>query len=332
MSTFVFENAEYVIHKGCAALFKKLISPCYRFVFPSEAISPSGKKYPIIGIQPREPFSIEEKINPSVISFDEASGIEVVTTSFLFSCRKKFHLPPKIKRIKDDGTSLNQDQIKIISSGSKFVSVTGKRNLSNNFPFSLLFYFTKKKRIHIRETVKYIETSAMFSSNEVTSVVIPPSVERIGLCCFSVCEKVRSVEFSGISHLITIGSYSFMCLPIVRIDIPRSVKEIKNNAFESCSRLTTVTFQKESRLEYIGNYAFTETNIDSIDIPKSVSKIDEGAFKDCKNLKTVTFAEDSCPSIASDAFSNCPYAKAKEGRQKLRKLPKIYTKKIAFII
>ena len=87
-------------------------------------------------------------------------------------------------------------------------------------------------------TVIRIESFA-FEDTGITSVVIPNSVETIGLAAFSRCIDLKSVKLPD--QLTTIQSVTFIdCASLTHIDIPEGVTSIGHNAFARCKQLETV--------------------------------------------------------------------------------------------
>ena len=100
--------------------------------------------------------------------------------------------------------------------------------------------------------------------NEITDLVIPNSVTKIGNGAFSSCTGLTSVT------------------------IPNSVTEIGNAAFKDCEGLTSLTIGNS--VTTIGRSAFSFcTGLTSVVVPNSVTSIGIGAFDCCTNAKVKAF-------------------------------------------
>lgn len=130
-----------------------------------------------------------------------------------------------------------------------------------------------------------------------TSVVLPESVKKVGKSTFEQCRSLESIDLSGVTELDTenlfanchslksvilpdnlteIGPYMFSnCKSLVSLTIPQSVTVIGENAFSQCAIETIVLPQN---LTEIGTKAFYITDLKEIFIPKSVTYIGEAAF------------------------------------------------------
>ena len=101
-----------------------------------------------------------------------------------------------------------------------------------------------------------------FSSNNITTVIIPDGVTSI-------------------------GQYSFTdCSNLTNITIPDSVVSIDEGAFLLCTSLASITIP--ASVTNIGDYAFSKSALTSIIIPDSVTSMGQYVFSDCTGLTTIT--------------------------------------------
>ena len=100
------------------------------------------------------------------------------------------------------------------------------------------------------------------NDEEVTDLVIPEGVTKIGYGAFSGCSTLTSVTF------------------------PNSLTKIEYGAFSGCSTLTSVTFPNS--LTSIGYLAFSGCyGLTSVTFPNSLTSIEYEAFSGCARLVTV---------------------------------------------
>ncbi len=156
-----------------------------------------------------------------------------------------------------------------------------------------------------------------FQGTTITSIVIPKTINEIGIIPFIDCDNLTSIKVesgnevfdsredcNGIIKTATnelivacqttfipasitkIGNYAFDSLPLTDINIPTSVIEIGMGAFSGCRRLTNIKIP--SSVEIIGSYAFEYCyGLSSLDIPSSVRRIGERAFSGCSAVSVV---------------------------------------------
>lgn len=160
-----------------------------------------------------------------------------------------------------------------------------------------------------------------------TSVVLPESVKKVGKSTFEQCRSLESIDLSGVTELDTenlftncyslksvilpdnlteIGPYMFSnCKSLVSLTIPQSVTVIGENAFSQCAIETIVLPQN---LTEIGTKAFYISSLKEIFIPKSVTYIGEAAFVTFTfNQLTVYCEVDSKPEGWHDDWAQDNY-------------------------
>ena len=133
-----------------------------------------------------------------------------------------------------------------------------------------------------------------FKDNQLTSVVIPPSVTSIGNSAFEYNQLTSIVIPSSVT---SIGKYAFNGNKLTSAVIPPSVTSIGNNAFNK-NKLTSVTIPPS--VTSIGERAFSDNQLTNIVIPPSVTSIESGIFEDNKLIE-VTIPS-SVTSIGKYAF------------------------------
>lgn len=130
---------------------------------------------------------------------------------------------------------------------------------------------------------------------------IPPGVERVPDCAFALSE-IKSVVLPDSLEHIGLNAF-FGCEELVSITIPRKVRNINAFTFEGCTNLERVDFPVA--LTNIGAYAFEGCKkLSDVAIPQEVTRIDEYAFANCVGLRTLAIPS-SVKYIGAHAFSAC---------------------------
>ncbi len=212
-------------------------------------------------------------------------------------------------------------------------SVPYEAKLKGDGTYIITGYNGADSKLVIPDSVKgipvtEIKDNAFWSHNllvEITEVVIPDSVEKIGGWAFSDSPKLEKLTlgkglveigqsaFSGCSKLKEVvlpdslekigGSAFITCSSLESLIIPDNVTEIGGSAFDDCSSLASVTLGES--LETIGGWAFYNCDaLTEITIPESVTFIDEQAFVKCDNLEKVIIGGVNT-EIAYKAFADC---------------------------
>ena len=134
-----------------------------------------------------------------------------------------------------------------------------------------------------------------FSSNLLTSAIIPDSVTSVGDRAFS-DNQLTSVTIPN--SVTSVGDYAFAYNNLTSIVIPNSVTSIGDGAFRS-NQLTSVIISNS--VTSIGDRAFSDNQLTSVTIPNSVTSVGDYAFYG-NQLASVTIPN-SVTSVGDYAFS-----------------------------
>ncbi len=191
---------------------------------------------------------------------------------------------------------------------------------------------------HNRLPVRSIGVHAFSCEDDLTSIVLPDSIETIEWEAISRCPSLRSVTFGrGIEQ---VGEFAFLeceALTELRIAdltafchieftdeyanplhyadklylngvlveelvIPEGTERVGDYAFAFYDKLTAVTFP--ASLERIGNQAFWHSSVTSVTIPEGLTTIGYQAFGHCTNLSALVLP-DSVTELIAMAFAHC---------------------------
>ena len=163
---------------------------------------------------------------------------------------------------------------------------------------------SKLVTVSLPNSVKVIESGALYNCTKLKSVVLPEKLQSIEYGdwdngAFANCSSLTDVKFKACNN---IGSRAFSsCYALNHIALPPDLKTIDQYAFANCSSLHSVDFPP--LLESIGSYAFQSCALDSISLP-GLTRIDEYAFSGCRNLKEVKVPS-TLESVGDKAFEGC---------------------------
>ena len=172
------------------------------------------------------------------------------------------------------------------------------------------------------------------NGGELTNLVVPEGVTRIGSSAFAGCSGLTEVDLSQCTSLTSIGDSAFRnCSGLTSITLLSSLTSIGDfafwncsglltevdlsqctslisigvDAFWNCSGLTEVDLSQCTSLISIGDSAFSSCNgLTSITLPSSLTSIGEWAFSYCSELTEVDLSQcTSLTSIGEYAFAYC---------------------------
>jgi hypothetical protein len=126
-------------------------------------------------------------------------------------------------------------------------------------------------------------TMAISSFGSSPEVVIPSSIETIGIRCFRERDFISTIIFESPSRVHRIEEEAFhFCSGLRSICFPASIEVIGNGSFSSCSGLSSVEFESGSQLRRIEEDAFSWSGVRSISISHVVDFIHDSAFSHTK--------------------------------------------------
>ena len=142
----------------------------------------------------------------------------------------------------------------------------------------------------------------ILNGEELTELVIPSGVTKIGDYAFYNCSKLTSVTIpSGVK---SIGSYAFYyCQSLTSVTVPSGVTSIGSCAFYYCIRLASASLP--NTVTSLGSAAFNGCRmLTSVDLPTGLTLIDSNTFYGCEKLESVTIPS-GVTEIGYSAFHGC---------------------------
>lgn len=246
--------------------------------------------------------------------------------AFSYTGLKELIIPQLCSKI--TGNPIAYNNVKIISKSPYFIVeddilFTSDKNEVISFQSSISTFT-------IPNSVTRIGSYAFWYSTNLKNIVIPPSVNDIGINPFAYCNLVinnQSKEFLLKSGLLTdikrnaiVGCYSdnkiiyipdgvksiersaFCNSKISEVKLPFSIKNIKDNAFDNSS---IEEIKIPNSVKSLGNRVFYNcTSLRWINLPKYIEYYGESIFFNCTSLQTIDIP-DGIKYIKRSMFSHC---------------------------
>ncbi len=149
--------------------------------------------------------------------------------------------------------------------------------------------------------VTSIASEAFKDNKQITSVILPSGIKKVGDNTFKGATNLKSVVIP--SSVTVIGKSAFEKTALTKIVIPDSVKTIEKGAYKN---VQAKTLKIGKGVTVIGDSAFEGCKkLKSVTIPGKVTKIGKKAFYNCKSLKRVVFKGIKFKKAGSKAFKKC---------------------------
>ncbi len=142
------------------------------------------------------------------------------------------------------------------------------------------------KSFTIPDGVIRVESEALRSAHNLTSVSIPDSVTSIGIEAFCNCSRLTKIKIPG--SVTSIGVRAFAdCFSLTHVDISNGLVNIDDEAFYRCENLSNVVIPVN--VKRIGKEAFWGcSNLTSVSLGQNITDIGFRAFYACDSLKSIT--------------------------------------------
>lgn len=149
--------------------------------------------------------------------------------------------------------------------------------------------------------IKKIGEKAFYHCSQLVSVNMPRSLKDLGIEAFSGCYNLKSITFPSGLKLIETMAFSD-CAALKSVVIPKTLTRVGKNAFRDCFGLEEVIV--EEGVEDLCDYAFAGCHqLRTVSLPEGLQLIGNGIFMGCSNLSTVSIPDKSL--LITTAFDGC---------------------------
>ena len=200
--------------------------------------------------------------------------------------------------------------LSVILATGMLVSCNKKTDVSdftyeaNETGITITKYVGTSKKVSIPDyidntPVTQIGSRAFCENENITSVLIPNTVEIIGDNAFYCCTKLKTVNFP--EGLTVIGESAFSgCYLLKSVDLPSTVQNIYSFAFSFCDCLDAITVsQQNPKFTSVDGVLYNSDGSvlliypagkkdTSFKIPEGVVTVGMSAFSYCYNLSEIT--------------------------------------------
>ena len=160
---------------------------------------------------------------------------------------------------------------------------------------------TALTRLVLPDTVENIGMYAFSGCDDLTEIVLPDGLKSIQFRAFSGCTALKQIVFP--ESLETIGNEAFTSVRFTELVFPDSLESIGEDSFWLNPDLRRVDFG--SGVRSIGSSAFAGcTALEEITFPQSMTEIGASAFGGCESLTAVVLPE-QLQTLGNGAFANC---------------------------
>ena len=167
--------------------------------------------------------------------------------------------------------------------------------------YSHCFENSSVESVTIPEGYTFIGAFAFNGCTSLTEVLLPSTLENIGIMAFFNCAALNNIDFEAAENLESVGFAAFQnCSALESVSLPDSVTSIGENAFCNCTSLSELTLSEN--LDNIPEYAFYGcAALENVSFPASVTEIGESGFENC--ALSGVFVPSTVTSIGENAFA-----------------------------
>lgn len=174
----------------------------------------------------------------------------------------------------------------------------------NNILYTYKDTGSSNTTLNVKDGTTVISDSAIVNKSEITKIIMPPTLKKIGNSAICGCSNLISVELN--EGLEDIGNNSFSyCSSLTSITLPSTLKYIRYRAFYNCRNIEFGNLVIPEGVKMIGSYSFYYClGIKSLKTPTTLFMIAQDAFSNCYNMENVELGE-GLRIITDGAFIGC---------------------------
>ena len=177
--------------------------------------------------------------------------------------------------------------------------------------------FFKSAYLHsiiLPDSVQEIGLSAFYQCKNMTKITLPANLTKLGNGVFVGCTNLsvfitgNNPSFTAQNGMLLSGDGTILyAFPSAKgfVELPQTITRIFHSAFKECSDLSGIVLPDQ--LTQIGENSFSLcTNLTTITIPASVTEIKEEAFFACSNINTIICNGVKPPYLWTEAVTDIP--------------------------
>ncbi|MEG2947004.1 MAG: leucine-rich repeat protein, partial [Bacteroidales bacterium] len=170
--------------------------------------------------------------------------------------------------------------------------------------------------LSVMDGIDTIDDYAFSGNQNLTKVILPSDVLKIGEAAFADCSKLESLDLSRCSKLNTFGKEVFKnCIQLKEIKWPADKEAasltFNQGVFQNCTALTEVRLPKQTQTVYTSLFEGC-VNLQKADLTNATNlKSLNNMFVDCESLTTVLLPQNGVlSSFGASAFKGCASLKS----------------------
>ena len=155
----------------------------------------------------------------------------------------------------------------------------------------------------IPPSIDKIREGTFYGCTQLVSVSIPNSISSIGAWAFADCKSLKNISIPGSVNKIGVRCFSG-CSSLIALSLPNSINALAPNTFDGCTSLTSLTIPEG--VQTLTSEVFNGCiGLRTIILPSSLNGIGNSNFKGCTSLEKVISKMESPCNYYENEFNNC---------------------------